>query len=142
MDCSLTGSTVRGIFHARILEWVAIFSSWGLSRPRDQTHVSCVSCIGRWILYTATWEALCLAKTYQITILSLPLLDCDGQPKIMERASLVVQWLRICLLMQGTAFHPLSRKIPHIVEQLSPCTTITETLSTRTLVLKQEKPAQ
>ena len=28
------------------------------SQPRDQTYVSCVSCIGRWILYHhATWEA-------------------------------------------------------------------------------------
>ena len=51
MDCSPPGSTVHGIFQARILECVAIFSSWGLSRPRDGIHVSCVSCIGRWILY-------------------------------------------------------------------------------------------
>ena len=30
-----------------------------LPGPRDWTHVSCVSCIGRWILYHwATWEAL------------------------------------------------------------------------------------
>ena len=27
MDCSLSGSSVQGIFQARILEWVAIFSS-------------------------------------------------------------------------------------------------------------------
>ena len=31
MDCSPPGSTVHGIFQARKLEWVAIFSSWGLS---------------------------------------------------------------------------------------------------------------
>ena len=35
---------------ARILEWVAISSSRGSSLPRDRTHVSSVSCIGRWIL--------------------------------------------------------------------------------------------
>ena len=30
----------------------------GSSRPRGQTHVSCVPCIGRWILYHhTTWEA-------------------------------------------------------------------------------------
>ena len=34
--------------------------------------------------------------------------------------SLVVQWLRIHLLMQGHKFDPWSRKIPHAVEQLSP----------------------
>ena len=32
-------------------EWVAIFFSRGSSWPRNQTHVSWVSCIGRWILY-------------------------------------------------------------------------------------------
>ena len=30
MDCSLPGSSVQGIFQARILEWVAISSSGGL----------------------------------------------------------------------------------------------------------------
>ena len=51
MDCSLTGSSVHGILQARILEWVAISSSRGSSRPRDRNHFSCVSCIGRQILY-------------------------------------------------------------------------------------------
>ena len=36
---------------ARILEWVAISFSKGSFRPRDRTHVSCMSCIGRWVLY-------------------------------------------------------------------------------------------
>ena len=36
---------------------VAISYSRGSSQPRDWTHISCVSCIGRWILYhCATWE--------------------------------------------------------------------------------------
>ena len=56
MDCSLPGSSLLGIFPARILEWVAI--SKGSAWPRDWTHVSCISCIGRQILYHwATWEA-------------------------------------------------------------------------------------
>ena len=46
-DCS-PGSSVHGISQARILEWVAIFSSRGSSRPRDWT---CVTCIGRQIPY-------------------------------------------------------------------------------------------
>ena len=41
MDCSLPGSSVHGIFHARILEWVAISFSRGSSQPRNQTQVSC-----------------------------------------------------------------------------------------------------
>ena len=47
---SLPGSSVHGNFQARILEWVAISSSRGSSRPRDRTRVSCISSIGRWIL--------------------------------------------------------------------------------------------
>ena len=44
------GSSVNGIFQARILEWVAK-SSRGSSWPRNQTHVSCISCTWRWIFY-------------------------------------------------------------------------------------------
>ena len=59
VDCSPPGSSVHGILQARILEWVAISSSRGSSWRRDWTHVSYVSCIGRWVLYHwATEEAL------------------------------------------------------------------------------------
>ena len=40
MDCSLPGSSVRGILQARLLEWVAMPSSRGSSRPRDQTLIT------------------------------------------------------------------------------------------------------
>jgi len=40
MDCSLPGSSVYGIFQARVLEWVAISFSRASSQPRDQTRVS------------------------------------------------------------------------------------------------------
>ena len=42
MDCSLPGSSVYGILQARILERVAMPSSRRSSRPRDQTHISCL----------------------------------------------------------------------------------------------------
>ena len=45
MDCSPPGSSVNRILQARILEWVAMLSSWGSSQPRDRNWVSCVSCI-------------------------------------------------------------------------------------------------
>ena len=51
IDCSPPGSSVPGILQARILEWVAIPSSRGSSRCRDQTRISYVSCIGRQVLY-------------------------------------------------------------------------------------------
>ena len=40
MDCSLPGSSIHGIFQARILEWVAISFSRRSSRPRDSTRIS------------------------------------------------------------------------------------------------------
>ena len=40
MGCSLPGSSVHGIFQARVLEWVAISFSKGSSQPRDRTQVS------------------------------------------------------------------------------------------------------
>ena len=40
MDCSPPGSSVHGIFQARVLEWGAIAFSRGSSWPRDQTRVS------------------------------------------------------------------------------------------------------
>ena len=51
MDCSLPGSSVHGILQAGILEWIAMASSRGSSWPRDWTHNSYVSCIGRRVLY-------------------------------------------------------------------------------------------
>ena len=59
MDCSPPASSVHRILQARILEWVAISSSRAFPQPRDWTHVSCVSCIGRRISFYhwATWEA-------------------------------------------------------------------------------------
>ena len=43
MDYSPPGSSVRGIFQARILESVVISSSRGSSQPRGQTDIFCVS---------------------------------------------------------------------------------------------------
>ena len=48
MDCNPPVPSVHGIFQARILEWVTIFSSTGSSQPRCRTYVSCT---GKWILY-------------------------------------------------------------------------------------------
>ena len=44
-DYSPPGSPVHGISQARTLEWVAISFSRQSSWPRNQTHVSCLSCI-------------------------------------------------------------------------------------------------
>ena len=55
MDCSLPGSSVHGIFQARVPKWVAIAFSRGSSRPRDQTQVFHIA--GRHFTIWATREA-------------------------------------------------------------------------------------
>ena len=58
MDCSAPGSSAHGILQARILEWVVMPSSQGSSQPRNQTHISSVSCTsGRFFTHWSTWEA-------------------------------------------------------------------------------------
>ena len=54
-DCSPPGSSVHGIFQARVLEWVAISFSRGSSQPRDWTRVSHTA--GRCFIIWATREA-------------------------------------------------------------------------------------
>ena len=56
VDCSLPGSSVHGIFQARVLEWVAISFSRGSSQPRDRTQVSCIA--GRHFTLWAAREVL------------------------------------------------------------------------------------
>ena len=59
LDCSLPGFSVHGILQARMLEWVAMPSSRGSSWPRNQAHISCVSCIaGGFFICWAIREAL------------------------------------------------------------------------------------
>ena len=55
MDCSLSGSSVHGIFQVRGLEWIVISFSRGSSRPRNQTWVSCIA--GRRFTVWTTREA-------------------------------------------------------------------------------------
>ena len=42
VDYSPPGSSIHGIFQARMLKWVAMPSCRGCSQPRDQTWVSCI----------------------------------------------------------------------------------------------------
>ena len=51
VDCTPPDSSVHGILQARVLEWGAMPSSGGSSRPRDRIHISYVSCAGRQALY-------------------------------------------------------------------------------------------
>ena len=54
VDCSRPGTSVHGILHTGVLECLAISFPRGSSWPRNWTHVSCISCIGRRVLYHCT----------------------------------------------------------------------------------------
>ena len=56
-------SSVHGILQARILEWVAIPLSRGLSQPRDQTWVSCIT--GRFFTVLFIAIKFCILKECQ-----------------------------------------------------------------------------
>ena len=84
------------ISQARILEWVTMAYSRGSSWPRDKTHVSCVPCMGRWVLYhCAIWEALFTSEGYWKPTLqphqgpSLPLLSQNVLTATLRNRNLV-----------------------------------------------------
>ena len=60
INCSLPGFSVLGIFQSRMLEWVAISYSRGSFQPRDRTGISCISYIGRRILYDYSLSHFCI----------------------------------------------------------------------------------
>ena len=68
MDCSPSGSSVRGISQAIILEWVPISSSSGSPQPRDLTCISCTGHLGiptspvPFFRYSLSWLFVLLLK--------------------------------------------------------------------------------
>ena len=51
LSATPSACSVHRVFQANILEWVAISSSRVSSQPRDQTHISYISCTGRQVLF-------------------------------------------------------------------------------------------
>ena len=71
MDCSLPGSSVHGIFQARVLEWVAVaspHSNWG--------KFLCINllCFNFWLIIYVNGATNIV--TYEIIFLSLILASC------------------------------------------------------------------
>ena len=75
VDCSLPGSSICGVFQARVLEWVAISFSRGSSRPRDWTWVSCIvgRCFTIWAILI--WTSFNVFTEF-VTLLLLLLMFC------------------------------------------------------------------
>ena len=81
-------SSVRGIFQAGILEWVAISFPRG-SWPRDLTPVTCicrVSCIGRGILYHCATREACGYLWRTVTELTTVTDGNTGEPQWVPKA--------------------------------------------------------
>ena len=82
MDCSLSGSSVYGIFQARVLEWIAISFSRGSSCPRNQTQVSRIA--GRCFTNRATREVdpeVETPKNLEYSVLTLRSWDVIKRPE-------------------------------------------------------------
>ena len=79
MDCSPSGSSVHGIFQARILDWVAIsYSRWSSNPGMAPCKSLDLSCVGRQILYHyATWEAQCNTVVTQSCLTLCDPMDCS-----------------------------------------------------------------
>ena len=65
VDCSPPGSSVHGIFQARILEWLPFPPPGDL--PDPGVHISCVSCIGgqilyHWVIWEDSWGELTVCQ--------------------------------------------------------------------------------
>ena len=96
MDCSSPGSSVHGIFQARILEWFAIPFSRGSSQPRDRTQISCTA--GRFFTTRATREEVYLVITEQRIIPYISVIKNRG---VFEGKHLFNNILRDILLSFG-----------------------------------------
>ena len=115
MDCSPPGSSVHGIFHTIVLEWIAISFSRGSSLPRDRTRVShivdrCLTvwatrevcsmlnlcelifvCVSECLSWWWVWVCLCQSD-YVIRFL----FECVNVPVNRLRVSTSPIWLGFC----------------------------------------------
>ena len=88
------GSSVHGIFQARVLEWVAISFSRGSSQPRDRTWVSPI--VGRHFTIWATREV----KPYTEQIINKDLLHNTGnstQYSVISYTRKSLKRMNICI---------------------------------------------
>ena len=94
MDCSPPGSSVHGIFQARVPEWVAIFFSRGSSRPRDRTQASWIAgrCFTLWATRDAhyPWEAV---KSELLMSFQLKLHSCTRMCRAFSPRIILQLWI-------------------------------------------------
>ena len=95
MDCRSPTSSVHGISQARILEQVAISSSRGSSWPRDRTCLSCISCIGRQILYHCAISLTHLVLHYIFLEGSMSDSSCDSPSSVSDPRKGLSIWFQL-----------------------------------------------
>ena len=105
LDYSPPGSSVPGIFQARILEWIAISSSRGSSGSRDQTRVSTSPALAGGLFPSSANLGLPTSSLNSLQTTSPLGQLCPG-------ASPVAQWSRIFLPMQETQVWCLGLEYP------------------------------
>ena len=122
MDCSLPGSSTRGISQVTILELVAISFSRGFFWPRDQTLISCVSCIGRWVLHHCnTWEAPFTTMKNFKYCRCLVSLGYEARLKVRACQVLHTRAVSLCLLQPSDfPFLQFPQEVTCFLEKLNP----------------------
>ena len=96
MDCSLPGSSVHRILQARKLQWVAMLSSRGSFPPRDQTHISCDSCIASWFFTTEPlWNTLCVCVCVCVCVWCPTLCDPVDYTVHGILQARILQWITV-----------------------------------------------
>ena len=88
------GSSVRGILQARVLEWVAMSSSRGSSRPRDRTRVS--FCLLHWPAGSLPLAPPELCSTFRKPSRHRPPDSFSGDPELRSQ----------CAQVRGTTLAP------------------------------------
>ena len=78
MDCTLPGSSVHGIFQARVLEWGAIAFSWIVVNKSEQNISSCTS---SWKIISHKNKHCCLLINISRLI---NLITCHGDSLILS----------------------------------------------------------
>ena len=125
MDCVPPDSSVHGISQARILERVAIPSSRGSSWPRNQIHVSNISCIGFFTIWATRetqdyWSLFSRGTSLPRNWTGSPALQADSLPAELPET--------LCLKYLHAVSQPQAR--PALASQfisllVSPQTTVT-----------------
>ena len=125
---------------------VCSWKDWSVQAPsskeRIRTTASCAEETSLTVLRVGKWVTGVEFRVYRESKYLMSIM--------WYRASLVAQWLRICLPMQGTRVWSLVREDPtccratkpRVLQLLSLCAATTEACVPRAHALQQEKPPQ